>query len=101
MVLPVRKPNRRHFKSTLRERQKRQREYYYSEAMLLVVKFILLWFLCILLYVSTKLFYFGLQDNPRFFRIGIPAVVFVSIIILVYRIIKNIKELKEQYNKRD
>ena len=101
MVLPVRKPNRRHFKSTLRERQKRQREYYYSEATLLVVKFILLWFLCILLYVSTKLFYFGLHDNPRFFRIGIPAVVLVSIIILAYRIIKNMKELKEQYDKRD
>lgn len=101
MVLPVRKPNRRHLKSAFRERQKRQREYLYSEATLLIVKFILLWFLCILLYISTKLFYYGLHDNPRLFRIGIPAVVFLSIVIITYRIIKNIKELKEQYNKRD
>lgn len=101
MVLPVRKPNWRHLKSSSGERQKRQREYYYSEATLLVVKLILLWFLCVLLYVSTKLFYYGLQDNPKIFRIGIPAVVFLSIIIITYRIIKNIKELRDQYNKRD
>ncbi|MCU0639740.1 MAG: hypothetical protein MUF59_07715 [Candidatus Krumholzibacteria bacterium] len=101
MVLPVRKPNRRHLKTASEERKKRQKEYFYSEATLLVVKLILLWFLCILLYISTKLFYFGLHDNPRLFRIGIPVVVFISIVILVYRIIKNIKEMKEQYNKQD
>lgn len=96
MVLRTRSPNRRKFRSTFRETQKRKRKYYYSATTILVIKIILLGFLCKLLYVSTRLFYCRLSDNPRIMRLAIPATVFLAVVILVYRIIKSIKEIKEQ-----
>lgn len=97
MVLKTRRPNRRGFKSTLRETTRRKREYYYSGISVFVVKIILLVFLCILLSVSTRLFYFRLSDNPGILRLSIPLVVLAAIIVLLYYIIRNYKDLREEY----
>ncbi len=96
MLLSTRRPNRRNFRSTFRETQKRNRDYYYAAATILAVKILLFWFLCLLLYVSTKLFYYQLSDNPRLMRLAIPVTIILCIVILACHIIKSIKEIKNQ-----
>jgi len=101
MVLSTRTPNRRRFKSTIRNKQKRKREYFYSTVTVLAVKVVLVWFLCVLLYISTRLFYSRLSDNPNIFRLAIPAVILVTIIVVSHNIYKNIKEIKAQSKNQD
>ena len=95
MVLNLRQPNRRGFKSALKETRRRKREYYYSAVSVLVVKIILLFFLCILFTVTTRVFYYKLSHNPGILRYSIPAVVLIAIIVLIRYIILNIKELRD------
>jgi hypothetical protein len=95
MILTPRQPNRRHFRSPIREARKREREYYYAAVSVLVVKIILLVFLCILLYVSLQLFPGMFPDGSFLKKYGVPMLVGGFILVLMRFIINNIKELRE------
>jgi uncharacterized membrane protein len=95
MVMKLRQPNRRHFRSPIREHRRRQREYYYASVSVLVVKIILFVFLVILFSVSVRLFHFrGAHLSPPV-RYAVPVLVAIAAIILAYFIFKNFKELRE------
>ncbi|MCK4538524.1 MAG: hypothetical protein KAV42_06980 [Candidatus Krumholzibacteria bacterium] len=98
MILKLRPPDRRGFKSSFREKRRRKREYLYSAVSVLVVKFILLVFLVILFITSSRLFYYKLSHNPGILRYSIPAVVLIGIGVLIYYIIISIKEIKDISN---
>jgi hypothetical protein len=100
MILNPRKPDRRRFRSPIREARRREREYYYAAVSVLVVKIILLVFLCILLYVSLKLFPYKFPEGPFLQRFGVPMLVGLFILVLVRFIINNIKELKASSKTR-
>lgn len=95
MILDPRKPNRRNFRSPIREARNREREYYYAAVSVLVVKIILLVFLCILLYVTLQLFPGMFPDGSVLKRYGVPLLVVGFIMVLLRFIINNIKELRE------
>lgn len=95
MILNPRKPDRRHFKSPIREARKREREYYYAAVSILVVKIILLVFLCILLYVTLQLFPGMYPDGSVLKRFGVPILVASFMLVLGRFIINNIKELRD------
>ena len=95
MILNPRKPDRRHFRSPIREARKREREYYYAAVSVLVVKIILLVFLCILLYVSLQLFPGMFPEGSFLKRFGVPMLVGGFIAVLLRFIVNNIKELRE------
>jgi len=95
LILTPRKPDRRHFRSPIREARKREREYYYAAVSVLVVKIILLVFLCVLLYVSLQLFPGMFPDGSFLKRFGVPMLVACFILVLARFIMNNIKELRE------
>ncbi len=94
MVLKIRQPNRRRFKSAIRESRKRQREYLYAAVSVLVVKIILFVFLCILFSVTIKLFHYRFEDGGFVVRNSVPALVAAFAAILAFYIYKNIKEIR-------
>jgi amino acid permease len=79
----------------MREAHRRQREYYYAAVSVLVVKIVLLVFLCILLYVSLQLFPHRFENGPLFARYGVPILAACFILVLARFIYKNIKDLRE------
>ncbi len=93
--MKLRQPDRRRFRSPIRERRRREREYYYAAVSVLVVKIILLIFLGILFDVSIRLFHFRFQHLSPPIRYMVPALVGLAALALVYFIIKNIKDLRE------
>lgn len=95
MILNPRKPDRRHFRSPIREARKREREYYYAAVSVLVVKIILIVFLCILMYVTLQLFPGMYPDGSILARFGVPILIASFILVLGRFIINNIKELRE------
>ncbi len=95
MILRLRQPNRRGFRSPIRERRKRQREYYYAAVSVLVVKIVLLIFLIVLFWVSFRIFHHGFPHLAPVPRYALPTIVAVFIIVLTGFIYKNIKDLKE------
>lgn len=100
MVLRLRQPERRRFKSTLRDAHRRQREYYYAAVSVLVVKIILLFFLGILCYVSLRLFPYRFPAGTFAVRYGVPVVVAAFMLVLLRVIYSNIKELRENRPSR-
>lgn len=100
MILKLRQPNRRRFKSTIRERRKREREYYYASFSVLVVKIILFVFLAVLFSVSFRLFHYRFDHLSPPVRYAVPLLVAGSAIVLIYFIYKNIKELREWQRDR-
>jgi amino acid permease len=95
MVMKLRQPDRRHFRSPIREQRRRQREYYYASVSVLVVKIILFVFLAVLFSVSIRLFHYRFAHLAPPIRYAVPALVAIAAIILAYYIFKNIKDLKE------
>jgi hypothetical protein len=95
MVMKLRKPDRRKFRSPIRERRRRQREYYYAAVSVLVVKIVLFIFLAILFSVSLRLFHYRFQHVTPVLRYAVPLFVAVAAIVLAYFIYKNINELRE------
>ncbi len=95
MILKLRKPDRRRFKSKVLEKRRREREKYYSAVSVLVVKIILMIFLFILLSVSLRLFNNKFQESPFIIRYMIPALVVVFIIWLFISIFSNIKTIRD------
>ncbi len=95
MIMKLRRPDRRKFRSPIRERRRRQREYYYAAVSVLVVKIVLFVFLGILFSVSARLFHYRFQHVNPALRYAVPAFVALGAIILAYFIYKNIKDLKE------
>lgn len=91
----LRQPDRRRFRSPLRDAHRRQREYYYAAATVLVVKIILFVFLCILLYVSLRLFPYRFEKGPALARYGVPLLVACFILVLARFIYKNIIDLRD------
>ena len=100
MILTPRKPDRRHFRSPIREAHKREREYYYAAVSVLVVKIILLVFLCILLFVSIQLFTGMFPDGAFLKRLGVPLLIAGFILVLIRFIIRNIIDLRHYTKKR-
>ena len=102
MVMRMRQPDRRRFRSPIRERRKREREYYYAAVSVLVVKIVLLVFLGILLNVSIRLFLFQprSQQLSSPLRYTVPILVGTAMIVLIYFIIKNIKDVRELSRQR-
>ena len=94
MILTPRQPDRRHFRSTIRESRKREREYYYAAVSVLVVKIILLVFLCILLYVTLQLFPGMFPEGSVLKRYGVSLLIGGFIMVLLRFIINNIKDLR-------
>ncbi|MCK4236304.1 MAG: hypothetical protein KAX38_04235 [Candidatus Krumholzibacteria bacterium] len=95
MIMRLRQPDRRRFRSTIKDRRRRKREYYYASISILVVKiglFVLLW---ILFSVSVRLFRYKFSHITPLFRYAIPAVVAVFALFLGYYIYRNIKEIIE------
>jgi hypothetical protein len=95
MVMKLRKPDRRKFRSPIRERRRRQREYYYAAVSVLVVKIVLFIFLAILFSVAIRLFHYRFQHITPALRYAVPLLVAIAAIILAYFIYKNINELRE------
>ncbi len=95
MVMKLRQPKRRKFRSPIRERRKRPREYYYAAVSVLVVKIVLFIFLAILFSVSVKLFHYRFEHITPALRYAVPALVAGAGIVLAYFIYKNIKDLRE------
>jgi uncharacterized membrane protein len=95
MVMKLRQPERRKFRSPIRERRRRQREYYYAAVSVLVVKIVLFVFLAILFFVSVRLFHYRFQHITPPLRYAVPAFVAVAEIILAYFIYKNFKDIRE------
>ncbi len=100
MILTPRKPDRRRFRSPIREAHRREREYYYAAVSVLVVKIILLVFLCILFYVSLQLFQGMYPDGSVLKRFGVPLLIAGFMLVLIRFIINNIKELRSASKKR-
>jgi uncharacterized membrane protein YkvI len=100
MIMRMRQPNRRRFKSPIRERLKRQREYYYASLSVLVVKIILLIFLVILFSVSVRLFHYRFPHLTPALRYAVPTIVAIFAIVLIYFIYKNIKDLRDLHGER-
>lgn len=100
MIMRLRQPNRRGFRSPIRERRKRQREYYYASVSVLVVKIVLLIFLIVLFWVSFRLFHYGFPHLAPVVRYALPAIVTAFIIVLAGFIYKNIKDLKESRREK-
>ncbi|MBN1164971.1 MAG: hypothetical protein JXB45_10360 [Candidatus Krumholzibacteriota bacterium] len=94
-MLRLRQPDRRRFKSSIREKGRRQREQLYSLVSILVVKITLLVFLCILFSVSVRLFHYRFPESSFPLRYSVPLLVAVFILVLAKYIYKNIKEIKE------
>lgn len=93
--MKLRQPNRRHFKSQIRERRKRQREYFYSSISVLVVKFILFIFLAILFSVSLRMFHYRFEHLTPVLRYSVPALVGLFDLILAFFIYRNFKDIRE------
>jgi len=100
MVMKLRQPDRRRFRSPIRERRRREREYYYAAVSVLVVKIVLFVFLVILFSVSARLFHFRFQHLSPPLRYMVPSLVALASIVLLFFIIKNIKELRELSRER-
>ncbi len=97
MVLKTRQPKRRKFQSTIRQTARRKREYFYSSITVLLVKIILLVFLIILLKTTIGVFIYRFSDSPAALRYSLPGLIVIMIAVLIYYIIKNINNLKEEY----
>ncbi len=95
MTMKLRQPDRRRFRSPIRERRRREREYYYAAVSVLVVKIILFVFLAILFDVSIRLFHHKFQHLSPPLRYMVPALVGIAGIALIYFIVKNVKDLRE------
>ena len=100
MIMRIRQPNRRRFKSKVLEKRKRERESYYSAFSVLIVKIILLVFLTILLFVSSRVFYYKFQESTFMIRYMVPGLVFIFIIWMFYSIFNNIKAIRESYKQK-
>jgi hypothetical protein len=100
MVMKMRQPNRRGFRSPIREARRREREYYYAAVSVLVVKIVLLFFLCMLFYVSLKLFPYKFPDGSFLAKYGVPLLVAMFALILLRFIFKNIKEIRASSKAR-
>lgn len=94
-MMKLRQPDRRRFRSPIRERRRREREYYYAAVSVLVVKIVLLIFLIILFNISARLFHYKFQNISPPLRYLVPILVALAAIALVYFIIKNIKDLRD------
>jgi len=101
LVLQLRRPDRKRFRSPLHEARRRQREYYYAAVSVLVVKIVLFVFLCILFYVSLQLFPHRFENGPFFARYGVPIIAACFIIVLARFIYNNFKDLRDSRPKRD
>lgn len=100
MIMRLRPPDRRKFRSPLRERKRHQREYYYASVSILVVKIVLFVFLWVLFFVSVRLFRYRFSHLTPPIRYAIPAVVCIFALVLGYYIIKNIRELWYLHQER-
>ena len=100
MVMRLRQPDRRRFRSPIRETRRREREYYYAAVSVLVVKIVLFVFLAILFSISVRMFHYRFQHLSPPLRYMVPTLVALAAIALVYFIIKNIKDLREISNRR-
>lgn len=100
MVLKTRRPDRRHFKSRIRETRRREREYYYAAVSVFIVKLVLLVFLGILFSVTASLFPSRFRDGPFLAKYGLPMLVLAFIVVLLVYIWRNYKELRELGRKR-
>jgi hypothetical protein len=100
MIMRLRQPNRRGFRSPIKERRRRQREYYYASVSVLVVKIVLFVFLCILFSVTVRLFHYRFSHLTPVARYAVPAIVAIFAIVLVYFIYKNILEIRELSKKK-
>ena len=100
MIMRLRQPNRRRFRSPIRERMKRQREYYYASFTVTVVKIVLFIFLCILFSVALRLFHYRFQTAAPPIRYAIPTIIAICAVVLAYFIYKNIKDIREISEER-
>jgi len=100
VILNLKKPDRRRFKSRVAEKRKRERERYYSTISVLVVKIILLVFLFILLSVSYQVFHNNFPDSPPMIRYLMPVLVAIFILILCFSIVKSIREIREMAQRK-
>lgn len=93
MIMRLRQPDRRRFKSPIRERRRRVREYYYASVSVLVVKVVLFIFLCVLFSVSLRLFRSKFPNTPPPVKYTVPVIVAIFAAVLGYYIYKNIKDV--------
>ena len=99
MIMRLKPPDRRKFRSSLRERRRRQREYYYARMSILVVKIVLFVFLWILFYVSARLFHYRFSHLTPPIRYAVPAIVFIFALVLGFFIYRNIRELMSSHQE--
>ena len=100
MVMKMRRPDRRRFRSKIGETRRREREYYYAAVSVFIVKLVLLVFLGILFSVTASLFPSRFRDGPFLAKYGVPALVLGFIIVLIVYIWRNYKDLRELARKR-
>lgn len=96
----LRQVKRRKFKSKILESRRRQREYYYSAVSVVVVKIILFAFLGILLYISSRVFYYRFEEANTMGRFAIPVIVLIAMIYLGVFIYRDIRRLREESKNR-
>lgn len=101
MILKLRKPERRHFKSSINIRRRRIREYYYASISVLVVKIVLFIFLLILFNVSYRAFSKKFTDVPPILRMAVPYIVLVFAAVLLFFIYRNIKQIRSMAKEKN
>ncbi len=101
MILKLRQPDRRRFKSSINIRRRRIREYYYASISVLVVKIVLFVFLLILFNVSYKAFSRKFTSVPPAIRLSVPYIVLIFAAVLLFFIYRNIKQLRSLSKEKD
>jgi len=101
LILKLRQPDRRRFKSSINIRRRKLREYYYASISVLMVKIVLFIFLLVLSRVSYVAFSRKFSDVAPVIRLSVPYIVLIFAAVLLYFIYRNIKQIKELSKDKD
>ena len=101
MVIRLRKPDRRRFQSSINIRRTRRREYFYASISVLLVKIVLFIFLLVLADVSYRALSRKFQGLNPVIKVSVPIIVLIFAVGMLYLIYKNIKQIRELSKEKD
>jgi len=101
LVIRLRKPDRRRFRSSINIRRTRRREYFYASISVLLVKIVLFIFLLVLADVSYRALSRKFQGLNPVIKVSVPIIVLIFAVGMLYLIYKNIKQIRELSKEKD
>ena len=101
MVIRLRKPDRRRFQSSINIRRTRRREYFYASISVFVVKIVLFVFLLVLANVSYQALSRRFQGLNPAIKVSVPVIVLIFAAGMLYLIYKNIRQIRELSKEKD